>query len=967
MADSTKQGAEQFISRGAFKPLCRETISTFKELAVRLARLAEVLRARAVCVLKAESEGDELRQLYKTFREALIHDLSEEEFADMYAQTVACGLLSASISRECGAAAADNLTLTAPETNPLVNELMQTFLAAGGSESCVDFVELGVNEVLSLLRRTRLDEVLKDFGARNPREDPVIHFYELFLKEYDPEKRIKRGVFYTPRAVVRFIVRSVDEILRAEFGLADGLADTTTWREFVKLQKLRNPQSEIRIPKGVSPQESFVQILDPATGTGTFLVEVIDRIYGTMRAKWEREDRSEREMSDLWDDYVPRHLLPRLHGFELMPAPYAIAHMKIGLKLRETHYSFHSRERARIYLTNTLEDSKDFASHSGQTAAKVKRSARVTVIIGNPPYSKLSSNRGRDAEGFVRGYKELAAGERNVQPLSDDYIKFLAFAERALNKVPCGVLAMITNRGYLNGVIHRGLRQSLIRSFQKVFIVDCHGDNNVGETPPAGRANDNLFDIQQGVAISCFVSRPEERDDPKVFHYDLWGTRRGKYQQLSEATIYDESVGPLANVSPPNFFFFPFEETAGEEYEHFYRLTDVFGSGDLRVDRGRRFGNGIKTNRDALLVDFDQAALSKRISALASDEYSDEEIKRRFNLEDGAYWQTGREREKVRAANWKAGIRPCLYRPFDFRWMMYQVNLIQIGRGGASPFVMRHMITSRNLALLTSRNPQTSAFNSALCTRLLSEMKTAESTRASYCFPLYTSGNAERRMSAEDVEGSRVVNLNPVFTKNLAAKLGLVFRPVKTDNVAFDAEDAFHYLYAVLHSPTYRSRYTEFLKTDFPRIPLTSDAELFRKLCALGADLAALHLLEDDYEAASWNRGEGKNPLARPITRFKGSGNAEVAKRYPRYKDGNVYINPTRHFEGVPAEVWAFHVGGYQVCEKWLKDRRARTLSDEDLAHYQRVLIALNETLRLMAETDRAIKLHGGWPLAGSQ
>jgi predicted helicase len=286
--------------------------------------------------------------------------------------------------RESGALVADNLKDMVPNTNPFLKDLMQTFLTVGGRKGKMDFDELGINEVVELLRHTQMNEVLKDFGAKNPQEDPVIHFYELFLKEYDPEKRMKRGVFYTPRPVVSFIVRSVDEILRTEFALEDGLADTMTWGEMLKRHE------GLTIPQGVKANEPFVQILDPATGTGTFLVEVIDRINETLTAKWKKQGKSEREMYDLWNDYVPRHLLPRLHGFELMMSPYAIAHMKIGLKLRETHYSFLSWERARIYLTNTLEEPKDFSSyleqmapslaHEAQEANKVKKSALITVV-----------------------------------------------------------------------------------------------------------------------------------------------------------------------------------------------------------------------------------------------------------------------------------------------------------------------------------------------------------------------------------------------------------------------------------------------------------------------------------------------------------------------------------------------------------------------------------------------------------
>jgi len=297
-----------------------------------------------------------------------------------------------------------------PITNPFLRDLLSTFLTVGGRKGKVDFDELGINDVVQALRDANMEAVIRDFDDKNPQEDPVIHFYELFLKEYDPKKRIQRGVFFTPRPVVSFIVRSVDEILRKEFGLADGLADTTTWGEMVK----RHP--EIKIPDGAKPEDPFVQILDPACGTGTFLVEVIDVINHAMKAKWRKQGHMALEFQNLWNEYVSDHLLPRLYGFELMMAPYAIAHMKIGLKLEGTGYCFGSHERARIYLTNSLEPPQDFSdrfefdapalAHEAQAVNAIKRHKRFTVVIGNPPYSVSTQNRGTWAISLIASYKE---------------------------------------------------------------------------------------------------------------------------------------------------------------------------------------------------------------------------------------------------------------------------------------------------------------------------------------------------------------------------------------------------------------------------------------------------------------------------------------------------------------------------------------------------------------------------------
>ena len=422
----------------------REVITTAKTLAKELAHLAKNIRDRINTALAIESKSGPLTKIMNAFQEALIDDLEPDGFADMYAQTIAYGLLSARITNPSGDTA-DGLANSMPITNPFLKELMETFLEAGGRKDKgghgLDFDELGVSDVVALLDNSNMEAVVRDFGDKNPQEDPVIHFFEGFLQEYDKKIRKDRGVFYTPRPVVSFIVRSVDELLRTEFGLEDGLADTTTWGE------MAGRIDDLEIPEGATPDRGFVQILDPATGTGTFLVEVIDLIYKTMSAKWQAEGHGKKKIEKLWNDYVPNHLLPRVHGYELMMAPYAIAHMKIGLKLHETGYRFESDERARVYLTNALEPpSEDLdvrslfspaLAHEAEGVNAIKRDQRFTVVIGNPPYSAVSSNLTESARLLVEPYRTFD-GEKIVERgalqfeknINDDYVKFLRFAEK---------------------------------------------------------------------------------------------------------------------------------------------------------------------------------------------------------------------------------------------------------------------------------------------------------------------------------------------------------------------------------------------------------------------------------------------------------------------------------------------------------------------------------------------------------
>lgn len=958
------------------------SVRTSKELSIELARLATVIRARANEVLAVESERGQMRQLYQAFQEALIHDLSEDDFADMYAQTIAYGLLSARVSRESGALVADNLADMVPVTNPFLKELMQTFLTVGGRKNKIDFDELGVNEVVELLRQANMESVLKDFGDRNPSEDPVIHFYELFLKEYDPQKRTKRGVFYTPKPVVSFIVRSVDEILRTEFGLADGLADTTTWAEFIEQNKIRHPLSEIRIPAGVAPTAPFVQILDPATGTGTFLVEVIDVIYRTLRDKWSRADKSETEMRRLWNEYVPRHLLPRLHGFELMMAPYAIAHMKIGLKLAETKYAFLSSERARIYLTNTLEVPKDFSdyfeqmapalAHEAQAANKVKRSAPITIVIGNPPYSGHSSNVGQWINDLLRGKDRMTGakagnyfevdgqplGERNPKWLNDDYVKFIRYAHWRVEETGTGVLAFITNHGYLDNPTFRGMRQSLMQTFDDIYLLNLHGNSKKKERSPDGAPDENVFEIQQGVAtcLMAAIPRPQTalRAIAELHYAHLWGMREVKYGWLLKNTASSTEWSSPQPGSP--FYLFAQQNfNLREEYEIGWKLGQVFPVNSV----------GTTTGRDQLCVSFDREEALKKVNEFSS-RVSENTLIERYGLSNKSGWSIDAARQAIRREGIsKTKLLPYLYRPFDIRLIYFDQAIV----GRTRLEVMAEMTAGPNLGLCTNRQVN-GDFRHALCTReVINDCATSTATRErTYLFPLYMQSEYANSSLFARSSGKSSNDCHPNITHEFASSIEshLHIRP--------KPEDIFHYCYAALHSPAYRTRYAEFLKIDFPRIPLTSDVELFRQLCAKGADLVALHLLEDDYEAASWNRDDGggmkdekRNPLAHPITRFVCGGAAEVAKGHPKYTDGNVFINPTCRFEGVPAEVWNFHIGGYQVCEKWLKDRRGRTLTAADIAHYQRVVVALKETIRLMREIDEVIEAHGGWPLVGSQ
>lgn len=971
--DESNHQAWQETWSSAFVLRPREVITTSKKLAVHMAGLATQIRNRANTILAVETESGPLRKLHKGFQEALIHDLSEDDFADMYAQTITYGLFAAACSRPAGLVG-DNLAEMVPVTNPFLKELLATFLEVAGRRGHIDFDELGVNDVLELLLDADLEAVKRDFGDRRREEDPVIHFYELFLGEYDRRKKVQRGVFYTPHPVVSFIVRSVHEILETEFGLEDGLADTSTWGEMVKrTQGLELPRIIPRKSQDgpdvtyepIDPETPFVQILDPACGTGTFLVEVIDMIHKTMRVKWEKEGHLPLEFDKLWNEYVPKHLLPRLYGFELMMAPYTIAHMKLGLKLDETGYRFGSSERLRVYLTNSLEPPHDFSdtfqqmapalAHEARAANGVKTEVSTTIIMGNPPYSVSSSNQGSYIEGLMDSYKQLVRSERNIQPLSDDYIKFIRRGHEWINKTGVGVIGLITNHSYLSGLIHRGMRQELMKDFSQISVADLHGNIAMRERSPGGEDDENVFDIQQGVAIT-FLRRQARSPGAlaRVRHCDIWGARQQKYAALADndfSVISWQAINPEAT---PMLFFVPKALGLMDEYERGHRISDVQPIG----------AGGIKTRRDHLLLDFDKGVLLDRFAEIATND-NIEELKSRYSISDTKYWTLEEAKRRIRLADVDSLVRHYSFRPFDTRYIYYNPDIIE--RGDARWSVMRHFFED-NVSLLVMRQVAVGeGYTHFLVSRNLCDNRMFYSNRGIlHVIPqyLYADPGSLHRQS------DRVPNLAPGFANTITKVLELAWIEDGRGDPGFGGAagpvDVLHYIYAQFHSQTYRDRYLEFLKMDFPRVFLTENLPLFRSLCQLGADLVALHLLEDDYEGSSWDAGDG--PLTRPFTRFVSEGQAEVAKGHPKYEDGKVYINKACYFDGVPEEVWNFCIGGYQVCRKWLKDRGpkkgkpGRVLSDEDIDHYEKIVVALNETIRIMKEIDKVIDAHGGWP-----
>ncbi|MCK4347778.1 MAG: N-6 DNA methylase, partial [Thermoplasmatales archaeon] len=715
-------------------------------------------------------------------------------------------------------------------------------------------------------------------GRQKKGEDPVIHFYEDFLREYDPKQKVKRGVFYTPDPVVSFIVRSVDYLLRTEFDCPDGLADTSTIPVTFKNAKVNGEVVEKveQVPK--------VQILDPATGTGTFLKYVIDEIKKTFDEN--HKGLSKEELKKEWNRYVDKHLLSRVFGFELLMAPYAIAHLKLGLKLRETEYDFLSHQRLGVSLTNALESGTASAetlkpylgwlAQESKYSNYIKTAKNISVIVGNPPYSNYGMlNRNAWILRLLADYKK-DLNEKKIN-IDDDYIKFLRFAHWEIEKTGKGIVGVITNNSYIDGVTHRVMRKKLLETFDRIYILNLHGNSNKGET------DKNVFDIRVGVSIALFIklNKPLSEEEKEVYYYSTLDnnllTREAKYKFLLEnsvKTIKWEKIIPQA----PHYWFVKKNLSLQEEYTNNWSLTEVF----------KVYGSGIGTDRDKLFIDFNKDNLVERIKTLLTGNYT-KNFAEVYGVKNSSSYNL---LNKIKNKKFNEDfLKIELYRSFDFRWIYYDHKIIS----RPNYQVMQHLLKGGNLELVSVRQIASSEWKHIFIADKITDRDplSARTSERSYFFPLYLySKNKLNKSEQLNVNEEEIPLKSPNFTEKFTRFIGEKYTCRNTP------EEILGYIYAVLHSQTYREKYYEFLKGDFPRVPFTSRYELFSKLSKLGEQLVSLHLMKSD-------------KLDDLITEFKGEGdNVVAAIGKNSYKDGKLKINRTQYFEGIPEEVYNFHIGG---------------------------------------------------------
>ena len=899
-----------------------QTIKSPTKLAQMMAGKAKLM---ADVIEKSLNYDDEqgnrssIKSQMLSFQQMLIHDINNKSFADIYAQTIAYGMFAAryhdptlpTFSRQEAA------TLI-PKSNPFLRKLFQD-IAGYDLDTRLDWI---VEELVTIFLASDVAVIMKNFGKSTKQEDPVVHFYETFLGEYNPALRKARGVWYTPQPVVNFIVRAVDDILKTEFNLPQGLADTSKIKIKKKAvtqtkgkdAKIKEVETEVEVHK--------VQILDPATGTGTFLAEVVRHIH----KKFEGQQ-------GIWSKYVTNDLIPRLNGFELLMASYAMAHLKMDMLLTETGYKPTDDQRFRIFLTNSLEEAhpdtgtlfSSWLSDEADQANTIKRDAPVMVVIGNPPYSVSSSNKSVWIQNLISDYKKNL-NERKIN-LDDDYIKFTRFGQYFIDKNGSGVLAYISNNSFIDGITHRQMRKNLLESFDKIYILDLHGNSKKKEVCPDGSPDQNVFDIMQGVSINIFVKtgnkKPKELGE--VYHFDLYGKRDFKYNHLEQEL--PKLDWKKLNFEEPYYFFVPKDFGEQDEYEKGFKVDGLFKENVA----------GIETIRDAITIHHTDDTLKNVIQDFLKLE--EKEIAIKYNTEDARDWKIGRAKEDVKNNIDNSKVwQNVSYRPFDIRKTFYsgkQNGFVCNGRFK----VMKHLLNN-NTCLIIPRQTTQDWRHCFITSKIFEGNITASAklfgTGNGFPLYLYPENNTQQTLHGNN---ERTPNLNPELVKQIAEGLGLTFtfEKLETPNTLAPI-DLLDYIYSVLHSPSYREKYKEFLKIDFPRVPYPTNTETFWQLVALGGELRQIHLLESP-------------TVEKYITQYPEDGNNIVTK--PIYKDGNVYINETQYFANVPQVAWEFYIGGYQPAQKWLKDRKERELSYEDILHYQKIIVALSETDRIMKEIDK--------------
>ena len=874
-----------------------------EELASRLATFAMAICQTVAGILTRRDHDELLRRELDAFKAVLIPNLSEDDFADMYAQTVAYGLFAA----RCSHPNAEQFDrLSAPLLLPVYNPFLRNVFGNLAGINLDPRVSSVVDQICLLLKTADVTEIVRDFEERTGSGDPVVHFYETFLETYDHETRKDRGVYYTPLPVVSFIVRSVDELLRTQFGVAAGLADTS-----------RTTVDEVEYHR--------VQMLDPATGTGTFLLCLIDFLRGRFA-----------NQAGLWNAFVHQHLLPRMHGFEILMAPYAICHLKLGLALAGQGFAFDQNERLNVFLTNSLENTaravaqlpfQNFLTAEATEANRIKQTRPIMVVVGNPPYAVKSANMGTNARRLVARYREVDGQEIREggtlalqRALENDYVKFIGFAQEQIERNGEGVIGFITANGYLEQPTLAGLRRSLMTSFDEVHVIDLHGYAR------AGAGDENVFtQIAEGVAVLILVRRSGNHQRSALVRYSSHiGPRKEKLDWLN-ANTFSSADAQTVTPTAPDYRFKPEDPVVRARYRgEFVGLTEIF-----QLQKG-----AIVTARDKFAIGFTAQELTARLERFRDSQEDIRDASDSAGLSWSGDWpdMANASREWLRhVPNLDRFIQPITYRPFDDRFVIYSDQFLDTPCSA----VMDHMRRDSppNLMLLFGRTVRYGQPDQFFVTNKLAEAKSGEASKQCHAAPLY--------LHHRDLGAEQAVNFKPQFIERMRAQWGN----------ALGYSDVFGYIYALLNSNVFREMFAPQLCADYARIPLLP-LEVALEVAELGTELVNLHVGTTAVDLITAFPVAGRDCLV---------GEIQTSKRWR--EDGATWkllLNDAQYVQGIPDGVKTYRIGGYPVLDKWLGARVGHDLGVDGVLRLQNVVATLQQSITVVNRIDEVIGARGG-------
>jgi len=815
---------------------------------------------------------------FESFKNAVKYEFDIKEFCDVFAQSIAYGLFVAHIE---GINIEEEIDL--PRLLPKEFDLLAEFIYfTAPSFNIPNEITYTIENIKKTITLIDLKKIEKELSTNA--NSLSIYLYEDFLKEFDnlrgTEKRKEGGVFYTPEPVVRFIVKSVKKILKDKFGK----------RGF---------------------KDNSVKVLDPATGTGSFLAEVFNSIIEDINSPVLK-----REM-------VREYFLNNIYGFELMFVPYIVAHLKLSHILKNKGYTLSEEEKLKIFLTNTLDLDQNplnlempllLLEEEYEKSKEIKMKKNILVILGNPPYNNKSKNKGEKILKLLETYKQ-GLNEKKIN-LDDDYIKFIRFAQWKLleqNNAKSGILSFVTNNSFIWGRTHRKMRESLYNSFDEIYILNLHGSD---KDP---KEDKNVFDIKVGVCISIFVKYPEYNGKKKVYYYSTLEngilSREDKFNLLNNNT-YDTISWKELEIKEPYYWFID-RDLNNEEYENnenFWRMDRIFN----------HINSGIQTKRDNISITFSVEEIKKIIEDFKLlDEKS---LRNKYNLKDSSGWNTKNAINTIKSYNHI--ITKIAYRPLDIRYscISEQAGFIARPRYETS----KHLLKD-NLGLLFTKSLTSNYFAHSFVVDSIVECGLLSSRTSEFTFiaPLYLYQ-----------DNLTEVIKTPNFTKE--------FRDFISNKPYSNAtpEEILAYIYAVLYHPGYRKKYLEYLKFEYPKIPFTDDINIFKKMVNFGKELIDLHLLKKipEYEEIFIN--SDTDDYSRTV---------EKLTPKQRYKDNCIYINKNLFIEGISKEVLEYKIGGYQVIDKWLKYRIDRELELKDLQHLENMVKVIKRTIEIQKDLQQIL------------